>query len=187
MSKSNLHEGASILEKEQYLTFILSGKEFAVPIMRMKEIIRYNTGLTAVPMVPDFICGVINLRGNVVPVFNLAAKFGMPVQEVSKRTCIIITEVDLEGESVVVGIVVDKVLHVLDIPDTEIEPAPAFGSRIRTDFIQGIGRLDERIIIILDVDAVLSAEEIAILGQLQDDKHHAAAVHPDTDAMVDHE
>ncbi len=154
------------LGASQYLTYILSGDEFAVPIMQVKEIIEYRE-MTNVPMVPDFIRGAINLRGGVVPVIDLALKFGMTSSEITRRTCIVIMEVTLSDEDTLMGVLVDKVLQVMDIPVDDIEPAPAFGALIRTDFIRGMGKLNEQFVIILDVDRVLSVQEITVMGQLQ--------------------
>ncbi|MFK5985037.1 MAG: chemotaxis protein CheW [Pseudomonadota bacterium] len=151
------------VKSDQHLTFILSGEEFAIPVMTIKEIIEYGY-LTNVPMVPDFIQGVVNLRGNVVPVVSLATKFGLEVNAIDKRTCIIIMDAQLDGASVVMGVVVDKVLQVIEIPEENIEPAPTLGATIRTDFIKGMGRIDENFIIILDVIQVLSAEEVAFMS-----------------------
>lgn len=159
-------DDAEVQEASQFLTFILSGEEFAVPIMQVKEILEYRE-LSQVPMVPDFIAGAINLRGSVVPVINLAIKFGMEPSGITRRTCVVIIESELEGEMVVMGILVDKVLQVLDIPDRNIEPAPSLGTQIRTDFIRGMGKLDERFVIILAITHVLSVEEVSVVGDLQ--------------------
>ncbi len=150
----------------QHLTFIVSDEEFAVPIMQVKEILEYGQ-LTQVPMVPGFIRGVINLRGSVVPVIALAAKFGKPVREITRRTCIVIMEVEVDGDEMEMGIVVDRVLQVVNIDKEHTEPSPNFGTKIQTDFIKGMGRLDEHFVIILDINRVLSAEEIVVISQVQ--------------------
>jgi len=159
---------ADAVQSDQHLTFVLSEEEFAIPVITIREIIEYGH-LTNVPMVPEFIQGVVNLRGNVVPVFSLAKKFGLEVGEVGKRTCIIILDAQIEGETVVMGVVVDKVLQVIEIPENNIEPAPTLGATIRTDFIKGMGRLDNNFIIILDIVQVLSAEEIALVHDIHKD------------------
>ncbi len=169
MSDVDLIELNDSLIDSQYLTFIISDEEFAVPIMRVKEIIEYQP-LTQVPMVPDFISGAVNLRGAVVPVINLAIKFGMDAKPVNRRSCIVIMEITLEDELVILGVLVDKVLQVLDIPDSDIEPAPTFGAQIKTAFIQGMGRIDEKFIIILSINEVLSLDEISVLGSVQEDE-----------------
>jgi len=156
------------VQSDQHLTFVLSDEEFAIPVITIREIIEYGH-LTNVPMVPEFIHGVVNLRGNVVPVFSLAKKFGLEVGEVGKRTCIIILDAQIEGETVVMGVVVDKVLQVIEIPESNIEPAPTLGATIRTDFIKGMGRMEDNFIIILDIVQVLSAEEIALVHDIHKD------------------
>jgi len=159
---------ADAVESDQHLTFVLSDEEFAIPVITIREIIEYGH-LTNVPMVPEFIQGVVNLRGNVVPVLSLAKKFGLEVRDVDKRTCIIILDAQIEGSTVVMGVVVDKVLQVIEIPEDNIEPSPTLGASIRTDFIKGMGRIDDNFIIILDIVQVLSAEEIALVHDIHKD------------------
>lgn len=153
-------------EPAQYLTFMLAGETFAIGILAIKEIIEYHA-LTAVPMMPECVRGVINLRGAVVPVMDLQARFGRPSSAVTKRTCIVIVEVRSAGEcgpeSQVIGVLVDVVNEVIEIAPQDIEPPPAFGARIRTDFMQGMGRVKGRFVILLDVDQVFSLDDI---GQL---------------------
>jgi purine-binding chemotaxis protein CheW len=146
----------------QYLTFALGSEMFAVGILNVKEIIEYGN-LTEIPMMPAFIRGVINLRGSVVPVIDLAARFGGSQTEVGRRTCIVIVEVQDEDAKHDIGIMVDAVSEVLDIPGSEIEPPPAFGAKIRADFIFGMGKVAGKFVIILNIDKVLSVEEIALL------------------------
>lgn len=159
----------------QYLTFQLGGEMFAVGILNIKEIIEYGS-VTEIPMVPPFIRGVINLRGAVVPVIDLASRFGGKRSEVSRRTCIVIIELAEGEERQDIGVVVDSVSEVLEIPASEIEPPPAFGARIRADFIEGMGKVNGRFVIILDVAKVLSVDEIASLSQLSGDAAADAAV-----------
>ncbi|NOZ11024.1 MAG: chemotaxis protein CheW [Gammaproteobacteria bacterium] len=154
------------IDTSQFLTFMLSGEELAVSIMQVKEVIEYDS-LTSVPMMPNFISGALNLRGSIVPVVNLAIKFGMPVSEITHRSCVVIMEVMLDGEESVIGILVDKVLQVNYITDEDIHAAPTLGSQIRTDFIRGMGKLKERFVTILAINRVLSEEEIAIAGNIQ--------------------
>jgi purine-binding chemotaxis protein CheW len=144
----------------QYLTFVLGGEMFADGILNVKEIIEYGH-LTEIPMMPAFIRGVINLRGSVVPVIDLSARFGGRVTEVSRRTCIVIVEVTEEETRHDIGIMVDAVSEVLDIPGSEIEPPPTFGARIRAEFIFGMGKVSGKFVIILNINKVLSIEEIA--------------------------
>lgn len=165
MSLEEIINELAVTEQDQHLTFDLSGEELAVPVTNIREIIRYGK-LTKMPMVPDFIEGVINLRGNVVPVINLASKFSLKSSGSDKRTCIIIMEIEVEDNSVVMGIVVDKVLQVMQIPDEEIEPAPALGANIHTDFIKGMAKTEDGFTIILDIGQVLSAEEVALVSDI---------------------
>ncbi len=159
--------GQNAVEAKQYLTFNLGGEMFSLGILCIKEIIWY-ANLTEVPMMPACIRGVINLRGAVVPVLDLSNRFGKPSTPVVKSTCIVIVEVPttLEGTNQNMGIVVDSVQAVLEIPATEIEPAPSFGARIRSEFIEGIAKVDGKFVILLNVANVLSMEEIGQLGQV---------------------
>ena len=154
-------------EQQQYLTFMLGGEVFAIGILAIKEIIEYGQ-LTEVPRMPASIRGVINLRGAVVPVIDLSARFGKLPTMVGRRTCIVIIEVrsEADGEEVqqVVGVMVDAVNEVLDIPGSEIEPAPNFGAKIRADFIKGMGKVEGKFVIILNADRVLSVDEMAELA-----------------------
>lgn len=151
-------------EQGQYLTFLLRSEMFAIGILQIKEILEYGQ-LTPVPMMPRFIRGVINLRGAVVPVVDLSARFGSEPSEITKRSCIVIIEVAIEDGHQDIGVVVDSVSEVLEIPDSEIEPAPSFGAKIRAEFIQGMGKVNGRFVIILDVDKVLSVDELSMVGQ----------------------
>lgn len=150
-------------DQQQYLTFMLAGEVFAIGILSIKEIIEYGQ-MTEVPRMPESIRGVINLRGAVVPVIDLAARFGKKPSNVSRRTCIVIIEIEHGDEHQVVGVMVDAVNEVLDIPAEQIEPAPSFGAKIRADFIRGMGKVDGRFVIILNVDYVLSLDEMAELA-----------------------
>ncbi len=144
----------------QFLTFQLGGEMYAVGILRIKEIIEYGA-LTAVPMMPSFIRGVINLRGSVVPVVDLRARFGAGPTPIGRRTCIVIVEIEADGESQVVGVLVDAVHEVLDIADADIEPAPSFGTQIRPDFVAGMGKVAGNFVILLDLARVLAVDEMA--------------------------
>jgi purine-binding chemotaxis protein CheW len=157
----------------QYLTFVLGGETMAIGILAIREIIEYGE-ITDVPMMPPFIRGVLNLRGSVVPVVDLAARFGRRPSAVSRKTCIVIVEATANGESQVMGIIVDAVNAVIEIAAEDIEPPPTFGASVRSDFIQGMGRVDGRFIIILDVDRVLSVDTLATLGQLTSEQESAA-------------
>jgi len=147
----------------QHLTFQLGGEMFAVDILHVKEIIEYGS-VTEIPMMPVFIRGVINLRGSVVPVVDLSARFGARRTEVGRRTCIVIIEVSDGTIEQDVGLVVDSVSEVLDISEADIEPPPSFGARIRADFIAGMAKMQGTFVILLDIDKVLDANEIADLA-----------------------
>ena len=154
---------AKTSEEGQYLTFLLGGEMYAIGILNIKEIIEYGQ-VTEVPMMPAFIRGVINLRGRVVPVIDLLSRFGKQSTGINKRTCIVIIEVDSDGMQQDIGVVVDSVSEVLEIPASEIEPAPSFGARIRADFISGMGKVNGKFVILLNVNKVLSIEELSMLS-----------------------
>lgn len=143
----------------QYLAFTLDGELFAIDILQIREIVGYGR-LTAVPMMPPAVRGVLNLRGAVVPVVDLSARFGRAASQAAPRTCIVILEVADEAGSRILGAMVDGVNEVLDLPLADIEPPPRFGSRIRSDFIAGLGRLAGRFVIILDLAKVLAPDEM---------------------------
>jgi len=150
-------------QSAQYLTFMLGGEAFGIGIMAVREIIEF-AGITEVPMMPESIRGVINLRGAVVPVMDLAARFGRPPSVPGKRTCIVIVELEHDGEHQLTGIVVDAVSAVLDIAAADIEPAPSFGTRIRGDYIAGMGKLNGRFVILLNVQQVLALDGLPDLA-----------------------
>jgi purine-binding chemotaxis protein CheW len=160
---------------QQFLTFVLSDEVYGVDILHIREIIEYDN-LTVVPLMPDFISGVINLRGNVVPVINLARRFDHESEGIGKRTSIVIIDVeDNDGESVEVGIVVDIVNEVIELAATDIAAAPTFGAKIRADFIQGMAKIDDKLMILLDVDHVLSINELSAVTGITDDLNGQAA------------
>ncbi len=165
-------------ELQQFLTFFLDGELFAFSILVVKEIIEYGQ-LTAVPMMPNFIRGVLNLRGQVLPVIDLAARFGRPQSEVARRTCVVIIEMDNDGEKQDVGVMVDSVSAVMDIAAAAIQPAPAFGANIRADFISGMVEIDSLFVIILNVDQVLSLDEMAVLASIEEGEAAAADLTPE--------
>ena len=161
--KKALATEAEATEEKQFLTFMLGGEMFAIEIQNIKEIIEYGQ-LTTVPMMPEVVRGVINLRGRVVPVIDLSVRFGRQATETTKRTCNVIIEVQAEGQTIDIGIVVDAVSEVLEIPASEIEPPPSFGAKIRADFISGMGKVNGEFVIVLGLDKVLSVEEMAMLA-----------------------
>jgi len=152
-------------QARQYLTFTVAGESLAIRIAVIKEIIQYRAP-TEVPLTPAFVRGVINLRGRVVPVIDLAARFGRNASEASRRSCIVILELH-EGDAVEqqdIGVMVDAVSAVVEIPDANVEPPPSFGTRLRNDFISGMGKIDDSFVIILDPAKVLCIEELAALA-----------------------
>lgn len=177
MEKSTVaNHPESIAQPGQYLTFLLGGEAFAIGILNIKEIIDYGE-VTEVPMMPEFIRGVINLRGRVVPVVDLAARFGRGSTQIAKRTGIVIVETtesheDVEEVQQDIGIMVDAVNEVVDINGQDIEPAPAFGARIRPDFINGMAKRDGHFIILLNVNRVLSVDEMAGLSKMTIENYH---------------
>ncbi|ABQ27158.1 chemotaxis protein CheW [Geotalea uraniireducens] len=147
-------------EITQYLTFTLDAEVFALDIGKVREVLDFSS-VTKVPQMPEFMRGVINLRGNVVPVVDMRLKFGMAVTEKTVNTCIIIVEVAIDGEITILGAMADSVQEVLDLEPEQIEPAPRIGTKLNTDFILGMGKRDERFIMILDVDKVFSMADLA--------------------------
>jgi purine-binding chemotaxis protein CheW len=175
MAKANTNTtvaGTEAGEAGQYLTFVLGAETFAIGIMAIKEIIEYAS-LTEVPMMPAYVRGVINLRGAVVPVLDLPVRFGKGASAVTKRTCIVIIEVMLGSERHTLGLVVDAVNTVLDIPSSDIEPPPAFGASIRTEFIRGMVKVNSKFVILLDVDHALAADELQALTEIPQDQVQA--------------
>ena len=151
-----------IKEATQHLTFKLDDEVFAIDISTVREVLEFST-VTKVPRTPDFMCGVINLRGGVVPVVDLRLKFGMAEAEKTVNTCIIIVEVSVDGQSTVLGALADSVQEVHDFEADQIEPAPKIGTKLNTDFIRGMGKRDDQFIMILDIDKVFSSDELAIV------------------------
>lgn len=149
-----------------WLSFHLIGESFALPIGQVKEIIQFG-GVTEIPLTPPYIRGVINLRGAVVPVLDLAVRFGKPPVAIERRTCIVIVELQHAEQVLDIGLVVDSVSEVVEFAAEAIDPPPSFGARIRTDFMLGIARLDSRFVILLDLAKVLSLEELASLQSFE--------------------
>jgi len=153
---------ATITETTQYLTFRLADELFALDIGKVREVLDF-TSITKVPQTPDYMRGVINLRGSVVPVVDLRLKFGMTLAEQTVNTCIIIVEVELDGEKVVMGAMADAVQEVLDLEPDQIEPAPRIGTKLNTDFIRGMGKQGDQFIIILDIDQVFCSDDLELV------------------------
>jgi len=144
---------------QQYLTFMIGAEEYAVSLLMVKEIIEYDT-ITEVPKTPEWVRGVINLRGSVVPVIDLAVKFRQSPSVAGKLTCIVITEVECEGEATVMGVMVDSVRQVIDLKPQEIEEPPTFGTRVKVDYLLGMARAGKKFCLILDTEKVLSTDEL---------------------------
>lgn len=147
----------------QFLTFALDNEEYGIEILKVREILRVMD-ITTVAQTPDFMKGVINLRGKVIPVVDLRLKFSMPEEEYTQETCVIVVEADNSQ----VGIIVDSVSEVLDIKSGEREETPSFGQGIDTDFIMGLGKVKEKIIILLDIEQILSSEVMDIARQIEE-------------------
>ncbi len=152
----------STADVTQYLTCKLGEEVFAFDIAKVREVLDYPA-ITKVPRTPEFMPGVINLRGSVVPVVDLRLKFGMTKTEKTVNTCVIIIETTVDGETTVLGALADSVQEVIDLEPGFIEPAPQIGTRLRTEFIKGMGKQNDRFIIILDVDKVFSADELSLV------------------------
>lgn len=157
---------AGLQDQQQYLTFMLGGETYAMGILAIKEIMEYGN-LTEVPRMPQFIRGVINLRGAVVPVIDLSSRFGKQATKVTRRTCIVIIEVAIGDATQDVGVMVDAVNAVLEIAPEEIEPPPSFGASIRADFINGMGKVNGKFVIILNIQHVLSIDDMATLSGIE--------------------
>lgn len=151
-----------ITEAAQYLTFKLEDEVFAVWVSKVREILDH-TNITKVPRTPDFMRGVINLRGSVVPVVDLRLKFGMTKTEQLVNTCIIVIEIGLDDETTVLGALADSVQEVIELEPAQIEPPPKIGTRLKTEFIKGIGKRENEFIMILDIDKVFSSDELSAI------------------------
>ena len=149
-------------ETAQYLTFGLGEEEFALEITKVREVMDYTT-ITSVPRMPEFLKGVINLRGNVVPVIDLRLKLGMSATKKTIDTCIVIMEIKVDGEPIDMGALTDSVQAVVDFDPGQIEPPPRLGTKLNTEFIQGMGKRDDKFLIILNIDKVLAGDELALI------------------------
>jgi len=155
-----------IVQTDQYLTFTLAEETFAIEIVKVREVIDY-LHVTRVPRMPAFLRGVINLRGSVVPVIDLRLILGMPCVEKTIDTCVIIAEVMMDGEILHLGMLADSVQEVIDIDPSQIDPPPKLGSMLNTDFIRGMGKRDDGFFIILNIDRVLSGDEMASIETIK--------------------
>jgi len=159
---------AGIMETTQYLTFKLDDEVFAIDIAKVREVLDFTT-VTKVPRTPEFMRGVINLRGSVVPVVDLRLKFGMSRTEKTVNTCIIIVEITVDNDTTILGALADSVQEVLDLEPDHIEPAPKIGTRLDTEFIKGMGKRDNNFIIILDIDKVFTVSDLAVVKLINDE------------------
>jgi purine-binding chemotaxis protein CheW len=150
---------AGITETVQYLTFKLVDEIFALDVAKVREILEF-TSITKVPQTPDFMLGVINLRGSVVPVIDLRLNFGMQCTEQTVNTCIIVVEVNLAGETIVLGVLADSVQEVVEMEPELIEPPPQLGTKLNTEFIKGMGKVENDFVMILDIDKVFSSDDL---------------------------
>ena len=157
---------AAITEPAQYLTFTLDKEVYALEISKVREVLEYSS-VTHVPRTPEFMRGVINLRGNVVPIIDLKLKFGMSETVPTIDTCSVIMEVEVDGASVVIGALTDSVREVIELEPRQIEPAPQIGTRLETDFIRGMGKLKDEFVIILDINKIFSKFELAAVRQAE--------------------
>lgn len=156
---------AEITETVQYLTFKLADEVFALDVAKVREILEITT-ITKVPQTPDFMRGVINLRGSVVPVIDMRLKFGMSPIEQTVNTCIIVVEISMDGDTTVLGALADSVQEVVEMEPDSIEPAPHIGTKLNTEFIKGMGKIDGRFVMILDIDRVFSSDELSNFGHV---------------------
>ena len=155
----------AMAEKEgKYLTFNMAEEEYGIGILKIKEIIGMLP-ITSVPQTPEFVKGVVNLRGKVIPVIDLRLRFGMPSMDYTERTCIIVVEIDGQAGTIQVGIVVDSVSEVLNIKGEDIEKTPTFGAKLNTDYILGMAKMEGGVKILLDIDQVLNSEELSLLSE----------------------
>jgi purine-binding chemotaxis protein CheW len=153
-----------ITEVRQYLTLTLDNELFAVDVEKVREVLDYTT-ITKIPRTPEYMRGVLNLRGSVVPVIDLRLKFGMSKTENNRNTCIIVLEIHLDDEVLIWGALADSVQEVFEFEPEQIEPAPKFGTKFRAEFLRGIGKRDEKFIMILDIDKVFTTEEFAAVHE----------------------
>jgi purine-binding chemotaxis protein CheW len=159
MGASNQEKSQLALSTVQYLTFLTAGEEYAIGIVKVREIIEYEA-VTTVPNTPVWIRGVTNLRGRVLPVVDLAVKFGLPDSRISKFSCVIVTDVMFQGENLTMGVLADSVCQVVELSADQIEATPPFGTRIKTEYLLGMGALGKKFCLILDIDKVLSTDEL---------------------------
>jgi purine-binding chemotaxis protein CheW len=157
---------SSLLDARQYLTFLLGDEVFALDVSHVREILEFST-VTKVPRTPDYMKGVINLRGSVVPVLDMRLKFGLGQVDKTVNTCVVVVEVVCEGQVTALGALVDSVQEVFELEHDQIEPAPKIGTQLKTDFIKGMGKKDDDFVIILDIDRLFSSDELACMNGME--------------------
>ncbi len=155
------------IDSQQYVTFSLGEELFGVEVTRTREILSLMP-VTKVPQTPDYLLGVINLRGQVVPVVDMRLKLGLPAGAETEDTCIIVVEVQVDGEVLTVGALADAVREVLEIRDDQIEPPPRLGTRLKTEFITGMGKIDEQFMILLNIDRIFNSDELALVQDVRE-------------------
>jgi purine-binding chemotaxis protein CheW len=185
MGASNQGKNQLPVNTVQYLTFLTAGEEYAVSIVKVREIIEYEA-VTTVPNTPMWIRGVTNLRGRVIPVVDLAVKFGLPASRISKFSCVIITDVVFQGENLTMGVLADSVSQVMELSADEIEATPPFGTRVKTEYLLGMGALGKKFCLILDIDKVLSTDELLAVTESVAEESAADALAVDAPAKRAH-
>lgn len=161
-----MNETSVLAEASQYLLFIVGDEEFGVNLQQVKELIAYAPP-TPVPLTPECIRGVINLRGSVVPVIDLAAKFKFQKSAINKRNCIIVLEVEQDGAPIIMGVIADAVDDVVPLTAADISAAPSFGTKVHVDYLRGVGKIGEKFILLVDIPKVLSVEELRSVAEVQ--------------------
>ncbi len=156
----------TIVEVKPYLTFTLGEELFSVEVSKVREVLDY-TNITKIPRTPEYMRGVINLRGSVVPVMDLRLKFGMSRTENKRNTCIIVLEINTDEETIILGALADSVQEVFELEPDQIEPAPRFGTKFKAEFLRGMGKRDENFIMILDIDKVFTTDELSIIQETE--------------------
>lgn len=164
----------------QYLTFVIGEERYGIAVLKVREIMEY-TPITPVPGTPQWIRGVANVRGNVVPIIDLARKFNLQMNPVTMRTCIIIVEIEVDGVKTGIGLVADAVSQVVDLREEDIEPSPEFGTPVHVDFLVGMGKAKEGFILLLDIDYVITTDEFVVVDQVAADAESAAEDAEDTE------
>lgn len=162
-------EESSTVNSKQYVTFCLAEELFGVEVSRTREILSV-VSVTSVPQTPDYMLGVINLRGQVVPVIDMRLKLGLSAADETQDTCIIVVEVLVDGEPIVVGALADAVREVLEIKSDAIEPPPRLGTRLNTEFIKGMGKIDDEFLILLDIDKIFNSDELVLVQEIAEER-----------------